>query len=366
MIVSFPCPSAPYPVGGVTALYEFANGLARRGHRIHLIHGEFFNQRISSLDDLAWFRFEDDVVHHLVDARGEPVSGPPLPEADIIMGTGAPRELGLPVLLVQGFEMLEPSIEQAAFRTPSLRVCIASWLTDVGRYFGVPSEQMCTVHMGIDHDRFRPTTALDEREPIVAMLHNPHPAKGWKTARAAVESARSVRPDLRAIVFGTTAPPGPVPDWMEVVVDPDPEELVRSVYGRARVFVQASRFEGFGFTAVEAMACGATLLTTDNGGSRDYAFDDATAVVVESESVMSVADALVDLLADDSRRLRLGRAGERFVRRFDWDAGSADLERWLEVYRADPDRFLAPPGPIADLRGVDPGDLARQVLAASR
>ncbi len=78
---------------------------------------------------------------------------------------------------------------------------------------------------------------------------------------------------------------------MTFTLDPDPERLVSDIYDRSRVFVQASHYEGFGFTAVEGMACGAALVTTDNGGSRDYAFHGETALVVPPGDVDGLAEA---------------------------------------------------------------------------
>jgi len=116
------------------------------------------------------------------------------------------------------------------------------------------------------------------------------------------------------------------------------------VYNATRVFVQASRHEGFGLTPVEAMACGAALVTTDCGGSRDYAFADETAIVVPPEDPMALADAVESLLDDDERRAALAAAGERLVRTFRWERTSVLLEAFLERYIADPAFFQKPVG----------------------
>jgi hypothetical protein len=58
-----------------------------------------------------------------------------------------------------------------------------------------------------------------------------------------------------------------------------------------------------------------------------------------------LADAADRLLGDANERLRLAQAGERFVRRFTWDAVGSEAEAFLEEYLADPDRFRGPPSP---------------------
>jgi glycosyltransferase involved in cell wall biosynthesis len=56
-----------------------------------------------------------------------------------------------------------------------------------------------------------------------------------------------------------------------------------------------------------------------------------------------LAESIIELLDDEEQRAELARAGERFVRRFDWAAGTAVLEARLLAYVADPDRFRQEP-----------------------
>lgn len=352
MRIGFLCPSGPEPIGGVTAMYGYANGLARRGHEVHLGHLPVWGRRVSGPEDLDRYHFEPNVVHHFADEAPADIDPP-----DVLFATGVPHDdLGLPVLLFQGIDMLHEHLERQALQTPCLKVCVASWLVDVGISHGVPPEQLHVVPMGIDHDRYRVTRPLHERRPTVAMLHSTHPAKGWSVGLEALHEVRRRVPDAHAVVFGTSPPKDPLPDWIEVLVDPPAEVLVAEVYNRARVFIQPSDYEGFGFTAVEAMACGAALVTTDNGGSDDYAVPDETALLTEPGDAAGLGRLAADLLVDDARRVRLAEAGRRLVRRFDWDESAARLEDLLERYLADPDRFRKRPRPVpADEATSDAG-----------
>jgi glycosyltransferase involved in cell wall biosynthesis len=341
VIINFVVSSSAHPVGGVTAQYEFANALSRRGHQVTIVHAPFFGLGIASLDDLSWFRFEPAIVHHLAEPGS--IDFPP---ADIVFGTGARPEAGLPVHLVQGADVLFPQLEQEAFDQPGLKICIASWLRSVGERHGLAPEHLRVVHYGIDHERYRLITALDDRPLQVATLHHTHPAKGWPVARAALDEVRRQVPDLRVAVFGTSVPDEPLPAWMTFVHDPPQDVLVRSIYNQSRVYLQASDHEGFGFTAVEAMACGCALVTTDNGGSDDYAIPDETALLAAPRDAAGLAAQMVRLLRDDAERRRIAELGRRFVARFDWDRAGEALEAELEAYLADPDAY-----PGAELTG---------------
>ncbi len=355
------CPSGPQPIGGVVALYEFANGLSRRGHHVQLIHLDVWGRRIESLDDLSRFRFEPEVVHFLPGDDPDSVA-----DTDVVFATNAPRRLGLPVLLVQGFEMLYDHLERQAFRTPCLKVCIASWLIDVGAVFGAPREQFRVAPMGIDHI-FRTTVPPEQRSPQVAMLYSNHPAKGWGVGLQVLHAARQQVPNLRATVFGTRLPPEPLPEWVTFHLDPDPAVLVSAIYNESQVFLQPSWYEGFGFTAVEAMASGCAVVSTDNGGSRDYAFHGETALVSRPGDVAGLTSQVVRLLHDAELRLRLVEAAQSHIAAFDWDRGAQALEAHLQDYLDDPLAFQQPPGTDQTVAlGLAQGDLADRILRESR
>jgi glycosyltransferase involved in cell wall biosynthesis len=339
MIVSFVWPSSHHRTGGVVAQYEFANALARRGHQVNFFHSPRWPGRIESMDELDWFSFHPGVMHYIADDD----SDPRLQSGDVFFKAPGPARLGLPCSFIQGARMFDEEVERETFRRPLPKVCIARWLVDLGRRYGVPAEQLWHVPMGIDHGVFRDHTPDHQRIYDVAVCYNDHPTKDWPLAVAALRLAHERRPDLRTVVFGPATPPEDLPGEVEFRERPDHVELADEVYNRSRVFVQSSFREGFGFTAVEAMACGAALVTTDNGGSDDYADPDRTAWVVPPSDAVGLAEGIVTLLEQTDRRVALADRGKDLVRRFDWDRGAQLLEAHLEQYLADPDRFRAEP-----------------------
>jgi glycosyltransferase involved in cell wall biosynthesis len=350
VILSFAYPSSPDRTGGVIVLYELANACARRGHEVHFVHGPLTPYRVRALDELPPFRFDSRIEHYLVDSLDDPR----LPAGDVVFGGTAPRRLGLPVDLVQGFRMLRDDVERDLYRTPFPKVCVASWLVDVGVGHGSPADQLWYVPLGIDHDTFAIRMPQDGRRYDAAMLSHPHREKGFAVGLEALADLRRRVPNVTAVVFGIDPPVLPLADWVQFSQAPDHSTLTRDIYNQSRVFLQPSHHEGFGYTAVEAMACGCALATTDNGGSRDYAIDGETAVVVPPGDPAALAAAAERLLRGDAERGRLAAAGAELVRRrFDWDNTAALLERHLEAYVADPGRYQR--APVDALAGEGPG-----------
>ena len=101
-------------------------------------------------------------------------------------------------------------------------------------------------------------------------------------------------------------------DWIGYVT---PEEL-RRTYQMADVFCLPSRYEGFGLTVLEAMACG-TPVVCSNIGSLPEVADDA-ARLVDPAIRPDLVQALVDVLTQPALAADLRQRGLIRARKFTW------------------------------------------------
>jgi glycosyltransferase involved in cell wall biosynthesis len=349
--ISFLVPSAKHPIGGVNALFEFANGLRRLGHEVTLFHIDFIGDAeapvhrlgdgITSLADISWFRFEPGIRQEILPVY----DGSSLRPADVVvyLGGKTPRGAGLPLLVLQGYNMLPAEFERDLYRAPHPKICVATWLADVGRQFGVADEQLVHIPYGIQHGKYRITTPVDARPLQVSMLYNIHPTKAANVGLEALAELRQRIPELQVVVFGSMAPIHAIPEGITYLTSPDQDVIVADIYNQSRVFINTSIYEGFGMACVEAMACGCALVTTSNGGSNDYAFHGDTALVSEPGDVATMVEHVELLLRDDAQRTGLALAGSRYVQRFDWDESANRLEAFLRRYLDEPSRYRRPP-----------------------
>ena len=121
----------------------------------------------------------------------------------------------------------------------------------------------------------------------------------------------------------------------------DQEALGRE-YASSQVFAVGSWFEGFCQPGLEALACGTPLVTTDNGGCREYAVDGETALVVPPRDAPRMAAALRRLLDDAPLAARLAANGLDVVERdFDWERRTDEFAEVLDGVSAG--SAVAPP-----------------------
>jgi glycosyltransferase involved in cell wall biosynthesis len=232
-------------------------------------------------------------------------------------------------------------------RADALIAPSAATRAEVVKHTRADPGRITVIPHGVDHDRFRPTTD-DERTRVrqwlglapgaryVAFLGTLEPRKNVPALVRAYVVACAHRPEPPALVLagGTGWDDGIDPAVAQVpphlkVLRPGfvPDDVVPGLLGGAEVVVYPAFGEGFGLPVLEAMACGAPVLTT-RGLSLPEVGGDAVHYAL-SPDAHDLADALVAMLDDPDERRRLGAVGIRRAVAFTWDAAA---KQHVEVY----------------------------------
>lgn len=372
---TFVLPGLRRPTGGQFAAYQLANALAATDE-VRMVYLPVSEGRPLSTADLPWFSFRPEVAHHFprhLDVRE-------LPEGDLVLHTVMTVELclaqgaapaaqgllshllgevdgpaGLPILFLQALGVFSEATEMLAIRGVGPKACVASWIARQLVDGGLPAGEAVPVVNGVDQRTFRVTRPIAGRAPGIAMNHNPHPLKN---ADAGIDAIEQVDRELGvpSVLFGAHGPARPLQGHMRFVSSPRQSEVAEDILATASIYLQPSTQEGFGLCALEAMACGCALVTTDNGGSEDYAVADETAIVCPTDPA-AMAEAMISLLRDEDRRVRLATNGAELAKRLQWSVGAERLRALGAAYVADPAALRrGPPAPLdPSVRFRDPG-----------
>jgi glycosyltransferase involved in cell wall biosynthesis len=114
-----------------------------------------------------------------------------------------------------------------------------------------------------------------------------------------------------------------------------PEEDLPALYSGAACVAIVSLYEGFGMPALEALACGASVVASNRGSLPEIVGD--AALLVDPLDVSSISLGLERALSQPSLRER----GPRRAAQFDWPTAARVTRRALEAaYRSEPARSL--------------------------
>jgi glycosyltransferase involved in cell wall biosynthesis len=95
------------------------------------------------------------------------------------------------------------------------------------------------------------------------------------------------------------------------------DRALATIYSMTTIFVFPSLAEGFGMPALEAMACGAPVISGDHPALVETTSD--AAWIVDARSVDAVAAAIARALDDEAARRTLSDRGAARARGFTWD-----------------------------------------------
>jgi D-inositol-3-phosphate glycosyltransferase len=83
--------------------------------------------------------------------------------------------------------------------------------------------------------------------------------------------------------------------------------------------VMPSHYESFGITAVEAMACGVPVITTDVTGVSALIDEKHSILITSANNPIGLAQRIKRLLCDDEEYKKVSKSVARNVRDLSWD-----------------------------------------------
>jgi glycosyltransferase involved in cell wall biosynthesis len=194
---------------------------------------------------------------------------------------------------------------------------------------GFAPEDVVVTPLGVNRPSSRADGEIDAtvarcgvRTPYLLTVGTVEPRKDLPTLVDALQRLRVRREDLELCVVG---PPG----WGEVagldrpgvrVMGPQPWKTVDALYRRAAVCCVASRYEGFGLPALEALAHSAPLVAADDSALTEVIGD--AGLLFPPGDVVALTDAIERVLDDGALRSRLRERGPQRSAVLTWEASA--------------------------------------------
>ena len=210
--------------------------------------------------------------------------------------------------------------------------------------YDVPLEKIKVVPPGYDDTRFFPVSLatrhalkseLEAEGPIVLALGRMAHNKGYDLLLRSIPVVFNRIKDARLMLaVGSTEPTKRELEQVDelrqlahqlgvldrvIFRDYIPDELLPDYYRIADVFCLSSRYEPFGMTAVEAMACGTPTVITTEGGLWEHVTWGLEAIYANPFDPGAFGHAIADVLQYPGVGSQMARAGAQKARaRFTW------------------------------------------------
>jgi glycosyltransferase involved in cell wall biosynthesis len=262
-----------------------------------------------------------------------------LPMVATVHGTEGGRNQGIHTPLQHYIHTVEWLLTYEAWR---VICCSEAMVAEVEGGLGAPLDKLRVVANGVDPKRVRCRASAaelaayrrrwaGEGERILVFVGRLVREKGVEVLLEAMPEVLAAHPEAKLVVAGG--------GWRGHLEERAkalgvggkvafagfvPEEELPLLYAVAEVAVYPSLYEPFGIVALEAMAAGVPVVTSDAGGLREVVRHGETGLQTWANNPGSLAWGIKQVLSDGRLAARLREAGAREVRqRYGWEAIAA-------------------------------------------
>lgn len=229
---------------------------------------------------------------------------------------------GIPLYLVQDIEeSYYPNWNnfqervRNTYRVPVQMMTIADWTTKqlLERF----QKHAHHISIGVDFDLYIPNRTQDYNPfRILACSRRSQHLKGFDITVQAVNRVCAKLSRASLVTFGIES------TYIENIPHthisyPD-DQHVAYLYANCGVFVQTSHHEGFGLPILEAMACGAPVVTTKAEGNEEFCHHGKNCILVEKGDVEGVAQGILRILTDSSFATYLANHAMDTAKTYNW------------------------------------------------
>lgn len=337
------------PVGGYKIVYEYANRLVKEHHKVSILYlnQDFLkNYKFPSFFKVKAAKFitKCEPKWFNLDKRIKKVSNldknykNQLGKLDICFATSAEKTVEevdknllatKKIYLIQGYENwnLSDNYLHSTYNLGFKNIVIAQWLKEVVDKYS--KSKSILIPNAIDTNIYTSKIPIETRKNhTIALLYHEEPIKGLKNAFKVLDNLKELYPDLKVMMFGKFAKPD-LPSWITYYKGASQEQTIK-IYNSVKVFLCSTIEEGFGLTGLEAMACGACLVSTNYKGVREYAIDGYNSLLSPVGDIQTQVNNVKKVFENEDLQHRLSINGIKHSQKFKWSEAMDKLDKVIE------------------------------------
>ncbi|HEX2972827.1 MAG TPA: glycosyltransferase [Tepidisphaeraceae bacterium] len=284
-----------------------------------------------------------------------------------IVGWLAARRVDIPVLgisrgwtaVTQRVRFYE-ALDRRILRRMDCVVCVSEGQAAKVRHAGVPPSRVVVIRNAIQTDRFSNPNPIyrrllqeyfpEPRSHIVCAVGRLSPEKGFGQLIEAARIVAETQPGVGFVLFGD----GPLRRTFEqqIIASELQEKFILAGFRddvdrfipHADLVAIPSLTEGLPNVALEAHAAGVPIVATAVGGTPEVVENAGTGYLVPPGDPAAFARGVLDLLADETQRLAMGRNAQQRIReQFTFETQSAQYQRLFQQLLGKPSSVAPTP-----------------------
>ncbi len=187
----------------------------------------------------------------------------------------------------------------SAIITPSfyLKKIVASW--------GVAEQKIKVIYNTFDSESFKPD--FSEKKDIILSVGRLVPWKGFSTL---IDLMKELPEEIKLVIAGSGTEEQNLRSKIEslklaervILVGQIGKKELNEYFGRARLFVLNTQYEGLPHSVLEAMAVGVPVVTTNIGGNPEVIKDGFNGLLISYNDKEALKGAILTLWSDENLR----------------------------------------------------------------
>ena len=316
--------------GGTKIILEHANRLVSRGHKITLISHDV---------KPIWYPISQKI--EFLQVPWDQILCEQIPKCDLIITTywreiyeAIQQKIAPVIYFEQGdYHLFEPKKLDTR-----LEKFIKSQLQTVNFVYTVSNyakqklkerfdKESIVIPNAVNNNVFFYKEHVENKIPTITIIGAEQ--SEFKRINNILEAIQRIREKGYKLNIKWITPVEPLKCKENCVINP-PQIEIGNILRRTDIYICASIYESFCLPVLEAMTCGATVITTNNGGNMDFVEDGKNALIIEKDNIEDIINKIELLLQNEKLRKELSKNAVITSAEYNWEDIITKIE---EYYR---------------------------------
>ena len=316
--------------GGSKIILEHANRLTKMGHTITLI---------SHFPKPNWFSLDEKV--EFIQVPWENILCKSIPKCDLIVATYwreiyecIEQKIAPVIYFEQGdFHLFDLSkVDERLFKYIKKQLDTVKFVYTVSTFAKeklqeIYNKESIVIPNAVDDKIFYYEPHKKNKVITISIIGAED--SEFKKISNILEAIKIVKKEGYKIDLKWITPTAPVKSKEKAIVNPK-QIVIGDTLRNSDIYICASMYESFCLPVLEAMTCGAAVITTNNGGNMDFIEDGYNALIIEKNNIEDIVNKLKMLIENENLRNTIAKNGVEKASQYSWNITMERIEKYYK------------------------------------